>query len=166
MTNREFCIARRKAELPAFLRVLRALPEARLDYKPDEKSKNAAQLAGVLIEEEAALAGMIDTGSINWTSHETRTKVADIVAAYEKNHRAVTERLEKMSDADWTKTASFVVPGMPPWEQPLSEFLWLFLFDAVHHRGQLSTYLRPMGGKVPSIYGPSADDPTMETARQ
>jgi uncharacterized damage-inducible protein DinB len=88
------------------------------------------------------------------------------VAAYEKNHRAVTERLEKMSDADWTRQAAFVVPGMPPWEQPLSEFLWLFLFDAVHHRGQLSTYLRPMGGKVPSIYGPSADDPTMATARE
>jgi hypothetical protein len=60
MTNREFCIARRKGELPAFLRVLRALPEARLDYKPDEKSKNAAELSGTLIEEEAALAGMID----------------------------------------------------------------------------------------------------------
>lgn len=37
--------------------------------------------------------------------------------------------------------------------------LWLALFDAVHHRGQLSTYIRPMGGKVPSVYGPSADDP-------
>src|SRR5689334_7291005 len=35
--------------------------------------------------------------------------------------------------------------------------LWIALFDAVHHRGQLSAYIRPMGGKVPSIYGPSAD---------
>ena len=37
-------------------------------------------------------------------------------------------------------------------------FAWEFLFDAVHHRGQLSTYLRPMGSTVPSIYGPSADE--------
>jgi uncharacterized damage-inducible protein DinB len=36
--------------------------------------------------------------------------------------------------------------------------LWIALFDTVHHRGQLSTYIRPMGGNVPSIYGPSADD--------
>jgi uncharacterized damage-inducible protein DinB len=42
-------------------------------------------------------------------------------------------------------------------EQPLGDLLWFFFFDAIHHRGQLSTYIRPMGGKVPSIYGPSAD---------
>lgn len=159
MTNREFCIARRKAELPAFLRTLRALPEARLDYRPDPKSKNAAELASVLIEEEAALAGLIDTGRIDWKRQAPLTKTADIVAAYGANHRAVTERLEKLSDADWNRTAAFIVPNMPTWEQPLSEFMWLFLFDAVHHRGQLSTYLRPMGGKVPAIYGPTADDP-------
>jgi len=44
-------------------------------------------------------------------------------------------------------------------EQPLGEFLWYLFFDALHHRGQLSTYIRPMGGKVPSIYGPSGDEP-------
>jgi uncharacterized damage-inducible protein DinB len=43
-------------------------------------------------------------------------------------------------------------------EQPVGTFLWFILFDAIHHRGQLSAYLRPMGGKVPSIYGPSADE--------
>ena len=44
-------------------------------------------------------------------------------------------------------------------EQPLGAFLWYLFFDAIHHRGQLSAYIRPMGGKVPSIYGPSGDDP-------
>jgi uncharacterized damage-inducible protein DinB len=43
-------------------------------------------------------------------------------------------------------------------ERPLSEILCLFHFDSIHHRGQLSTYLRPMGLKVPSIYGRSGDD--------
>jgi uncharacterized damage-inducible protein DinB len=43
-------------------------------------------------------------------------------------------------------------------EQPVGQFLWFILFDAIHHRGQLSAYLRPMGGKVPAIYGPSADE--------
>ena len=42
-------------------------------------------------------------------------------------------------------------------EQPVGQFLWFILFDAIHHRGQLAAYLRPMGGKVPAIYGPSAD---------
>lgn len=42
-------------------------------------------------------------------------------------------------------------------ESPVGEFLWYLFFDAIHHRGQLAAYLRPMGGKVPAIYGPSAD---------
>ena len=46
------------------------------------------------------------------------------------------------------------------WEATLGDMLFGFLFDAIHHRGQLSIYVRLMaGGRVPSIYGPSADDP-------
>ena len=44
------------------------------------------------------------------------------------------------------------------WEDTVQNMLWGFLFDMVHHRGQLSSYLRPMGGKVPAIYGPSGDE--------
>ena len=43
-------------------------------------------------------------------------------------------------------------------QSTVDDLFWGFLFDMIHHRGQLSTYIRPMGGKVPSIYGPSADD--------
>jgi uncharacterized damage-inducible protein DinB len=64
-----------------------------------------------------------------------------------------------MDDAAWNKKAQFLMDGNVAWEAPLGDMLYGFLFDAIHHRGQLSTYLRPMGAKVPSIYGPSADDP-------
>ena len=57
------------------------------------------------------------------------------------------------------KTTQFVTDGRVLFEVPLGEMFWLGLFDAIHHRGQLSVYIRPMGGRVPSIYGPSADDP-------
>jgi uncharacterized damage-inducible protein DinB len=65
--------------------------------------------------------------------------------------------LKKLAEADWDKKVKFVMGPEASWEAKLSEMAWGFLFDAVHHRGQLSTYLRPMGGTVPSIYGPSAD---------
>jgi uncharacterized damage-inducible protein DinB len=52
-----------------------------------------------------------------------------------------------------------LMDGGAAWEDSIGEMVWGFLFDEVHHRGQLSTFLRPIGGKVPSIYGPSADDP-------
>jgi hypothetical protein len=57
------------------------------------------------------------------------------------------------------------VPFMYQGQEVMSETgynnAWGFLFDIIHHRGQLSTYLRPMGSTVPQIYGPSADEPMM-----
>jgi uncharacterized damage-inducible protein DinB len=159
MTNLEFCLARRKNEIPAFLRVLKALPQDRLDYKPDPKSRSAAQLAWVLAAEEAALVTLIDKGEVEWKEEPPPASVDEIVAVYERNSAAVNDRLAKLDAAAWGKKVRMLMGGQPVWEDTLQEFVWGFLFDAVHHRGQLSTYLRPMGGKVPSIYGPSADDP-------
>ena len=159
MSTREYCLTRRKAEYAAFVRVLKALPEGRLDYRPDPKSRTAAELASVLVEEEAALLSLIDTGRVDFKVPPPPTKVADIVADFERNATAVNERLERLDEAGWQKKGGFFMGDGPAWEQTISEFVWLFLFDGVHHRGQLSVYLRPMGGKVPSISGPSADDP-------
>jgi uncharacterized damage-inducible protein DinB len=159
MTNFEFCLARRKNEIPAFLRVLKALPQDRLDYKPDPKSRSAAQLAWVLAAEEAALVTLIDKGEVEWKEEPPPASVDEIVAVYERNSAAVNDRLAKLDAAAWGKKVRMLMGGQPVWEDTLEGMAWGFLFDAVHHRGQLSTYLRPMGGKVPSIYGPSADDP-------
>ena len=158
MSNREFYMSRRKRETPAFVRLLKAVPQARLDYRPDPKARSAAQLAWYLAEEEAALVILLDTGSIEWKDQPVPASVEQIVDAYERSAAAVDERLAKLAEADWEKKVRFVMAGAPPWEDTLGEFLWGFLFDMVHHRGQLSTYLRPMGGKVPAIYGPTADD--------
>jgi uncharacterized damage-inducible protein DinB len=65
-----------------------------------------------------------------------------------------------MDEEAWNRTAQFYVNGKVVSEQPVGTFLWFILFDAIHHRGQLAAYLRPMGGKVPAIYGPSADEPS------
>lgn len=158
MNNREFCLSRRKAEFPAFQRVLKAVPTDRLDYTPESKSRTAAALTWLLAEEEASLVTLIDTGRIEWKETPPPASYDAVVAHYEKSFAAVNERLATLDDAAWERKVAFVMEGMAePWTDSLSEFVWGFLFDAIHHRGQLSTYLRPMGGKVPSIYGPSAD---------
>ena len=158
MNNLEFCISRRKAEMPAFVRVLKAVPEGRLDYRPDPKARSAGDLAWLMAVEEAALVRLLDTGTIEWKEEAAPARVAEIVAAFERNAAAVDERLARLDEAGWQKTGRFLMGSAPAWEDTVGQFVWGFLFDAVHHRGQLSTYLRPMGGKVPSIYGPSADD--------
>ena len=159
MTNLEFYKSRRKAELPAFVRVLKAVPQARLDYRPDPKARTAGELASLLVTEEAALVSLLDTGSVEWKEEKPKASVDQMVSAFERHAAAVDERLGRLDEAGWQRKGRFLMEGSPPWEDTIAEFGWGFLFDAVHHRGQLSTYLRPMGGKVPSIYGPSADDP-------
>jgi uncharacterized damage-inducible protein DinB len=160
VTNREFCLSRREAEVPTFVRVLKALPQGRLDYRPDPKARTAGELAGVVVAEEAALVELLDTGVVRWKEEPAKASVEEMVASFERSAAAVTERITKMDEAGWQKKARFLMGGdAPAWEDAIGEFVWGFLFDQIHHRGQLSTYLRPMGGKVPSIYGPSADDP-------
>jgi uncharacterized damage-inducible protein DinB len=159
MNNREFCTACRKAERPIFVRVLKAIPNQHQDYRPDPKSRTAAEIAWVMATEEAALIGLIDEGEVKWQESPLPASIDAVVAAYEHNSAAVNERLEHLGDAAWEKKVRILMGGGHTWEDTLSGMVWGFLFDAIHHRGQISTYLRPMGGKVPSIYGPSADDP-------
>ena len=158
MTNLEFCISRRTAELPAFVRVLKALPQGRLDYRPHPKARTAAELAGMLAVSEAAIVSLVETGSVEWTDPKPVQRVDDVVAGFERDAAAVNARLAKMDAAGWEKKGRFLVGGKAVWEDTIGQMVWGFLFDSIHHRGQLSTYLRPMGGKVPSIYGPSADE--------
>jgi uncharacterized damage-inducible protein DinB len=159
MTIREFCVARRKAESKAFVSVLKAMPSGRLDHRPDAKARTAAELGSLIAAEEAALLELIDKGRILWEETKPLGSVDEMVALYERSHAAVNERLESMDEEGWKRRVEFVMTSGGTWADSLGEFAWGFLLDQVHHRGQLSTYLRPMGGKVPSIYGPSADDP-------
>ena len=80
---------------------------------------------------------------------------------HRRNFFSLFKEIPGRDDTKWDAKAQFLVDGSVAWEAPLGDMLFGFLFDAIHHRGQLSSYLRPMGAKVPSIYGPSADDPGM-----
>jgi len=78
-------------------------------------------------------------------------------ALWRKSTATLTDRLKKLDDAGWKRPVRFLMEGKQINETTTNEMLWGFLHDMIHHRGQLSTYIRPMGGKVPSIYGPSGD---------
>jgi hypothetical protein len=157
LSNLDFYRETRKAEMPKFVSVLKAVPEGRLDYRPDPKARTAQQLAWVFAQEEAALASLLETGTMEWKDEPPPARLDAIVAAYEKNAAEVDRRLGALDAAAWEKKGKMLMGGAPVWEDTTGGFLWGFLLDAIHHRGQLSTYLRPMGGKVPAIYGPSAD---------
>lgn len=156
MNERDFFQARRKAEKGIFLRVIRALPEGKLDYKPHERSPSAQQILGTLIAEHASCSSLVGTGRAEFVPAQPAT-VAEAAAAFEKNWDELDRRVEAMDPASWDKSGQFFSGGKVVSEQPVGGFLWFILLDAIHHRGQLTTYIRPMGGKVPAIYGPSGD---------
>jgi uncharacterized damage-inducible protein DinB len=158
MTNREFCLDRRKRERKAFVGVLMAVPQDRLDYRPDPRARTARDLAWLIAAEDGALIPLLETGATEWKEVPPPATVAEMVAAFQRNANAVDDLLAKMDEAAWGRPGRFMFGTAPPWEDTVENFVWGFLLDAIHHRGQLSTYLRPMGGKVPAIYGPSADD--------
>ena len=156
MNDREFYVARRKVELPAFVNVLKALPADKLDYKPHPNSPSARQLAWLLAAELKSGLDACEKGAASFPTDPAPDHAA-ILAAFEKNYNDLVDRVGKMDDAAWAKPAKLSSGGKVVMEQAAGEFAWMLFFDAIHHRGQLSAYIRPMGGKVPSIYGPSAD---------
>lgn len=161
MNTREYLIECFKAEKPKFLRVLRAVPAGQLAYRPHERSASAGDLVWLLASELQDACELADHGQVNYAQTPAPATLGESIAAYERNAGELEKRLAALDDAAWSRKARFFVEGNVAWESPLGDMLWGFLFDAIHHRGQLSTYLRPMGAKVPSIYGPSADDPGM-----
>jgi uncharacterized damage-inducible protein DinB len=159
MTLREFYLKRAKAEFPIFLKALRALPQD-LSYKPHERSPSAEQLVWTVTNELKALIDVVDTGKSDWEDKKPPS-LDEMIGMYEKWSTDLLDKVAAMDEASEKRNAQFLYHGTVVMEKPTVEFLWDFMFDAIHHRGQLSTYIRPMGGKVPSIYGPSADDTGM-----
>jgi uncharacterized damage-inducible protein DinB len=84
---------------------------------------------------------------------------AGVLDAFEKANEEIITELHDPKNQDLAGTADFFVAPKQIGDIPLSEFLDFMLHDQIHHRGQLSVYVRMAGGKVPSIYGPSADEP-------
>ena len=159
MTLRDFYLKTAKAEFPVFLKVLRELPKD-LSYKPHDRSPSAEQLVWTVTYELKALIDVVDTGKSEWENIKPPS-LDEMIGMFEKWSTELLDKVAALDDASQERNAQFLYQGKVVMERPTVEFLWDFMFDAIHHRGQLSAYLRPMGGKVPSIYGPSADDTGM-----
>jgi uncharacterized damage-inducible protein DinB len=161
MNTREHFVQCFQHEKPTFVKVFRAVPPDQLAYRPHPRSTSTGDLVWLLAGELHDAGELLDHFEVSFSMVAAPATLEESITAYERNAADLEKRLANVDDAAWAKNARFLVNGNVAWEAPLGDMLWGFLFDAIHHRGQLSSYLRPMGGKVPSIYGPSADDPGM-----
>ena len=155
----EFFIPIVAQEVEINLRVFKAIPEEKRDYKPHSKSMSALELARhITLEDVWFLQAVIDGqfGPMPPQGEDSAVKsVADAINLYNEKMPALMEQVKSLSGEQLTQEVSLL--GIL--NLPAIGFLSFMVRHTVHHRGQLSTYLRPMGSKVPQIYGGSADNP-------
>jgi uncharacterized damage-inducible protein DinB len=145
-------------EAPAMRKVIERIPEGS-EYRPEPKSRMARDIAWLIVHEEIALVEGLESGAIAWDEIPAPATIKEILSAYDGLHETAGVRLRAIDAATWEKDLAFMYQGNEAWRSSGYDMAWAFLFDVIHHRGQLSTYLRPMGSTVPQIYGPSADEP-------
>jgi uncharacterized damage-inducible protein DinB len=136
--------------------VIDAVPEARKEYKPDPKARSAGELAWHLANSEVWFLSGIADGKFGASTEKDAPKtVAEISQWYEKNAKKEVERVRKLTPQQLATPIDFF--GV--FQLPAYAYLLFQTKHSCHHRGQLASYLRPMGGKCPDIYGGSADFP-------
>jgi uncharacterized damage-inducible protein DinB len=141
------------AESKTTSKVLSRIPEGST-YKPDAKSRTAQEIAWQIVCEERMLMDAVETGNVQWAPPAMPASMKDVCAVYDEQAARMAERWKALPAERWSGNLNFFGS-----ERGASGMAWSFLFDIVHHRGQISTYLRPMGSTVPQIYGPSGDEP-------
>jgi uncharacterized damage-inducible protein DinB len=145
-----------QAEHPMTTAVIAAIPAGSADYRPHPDSRSAFDLAWHIVSAEIKYLDAIAAGVF---PHELKPipdkirKPSDILAWYTERFGPAMSRLETTNGDELLRMVDFY--GLRTF--PAIGLLQLILNHTIHHRGQLSTYLRPMGAKVPSLYGPSYD---------
>lgn len=159
---RELFLSEYEKEHATTARVLRAYPTDRLELRPAPECRSARELGWTFVMEKMLgqmvladvfvekASGAMPTAPESWE---------EILQAFEKGHRDYGNLIRSLSDEElYGGVRFFTGPGQIGTYSRI-EWMWFLHHDEIHHRGQFSVYLRMAGGKVPSIYGPSKDEP-------
>ncbi len=149
----------REAEITK--RVIGAVPDAKSEYRPDPNARTAKELAWHIANTDVQfLDGIADLQfKMESPEHKPETS-AEVVAWYDENMKRGIERVQALTAEQLTTPVEFF--GV--FNLPAVAYLGFLNNHSIHHRGELATYLRPMGAKVPSIYGGSYDEPFVPAA--
>ena len=145
-----------KAEHPVTKAVIAAIPAEKMTFAPDSITRSAIDLAWHIVTAENRFLEAVLAGAFDLTPRERPASIRtpdDMNRWYAEGFQKHVERLKGLSGDQLIRTIDF--RGL--FQFPAVIYLQLALNHSIHHRGQLSMYLRPMGAKVPSIYGESFD---------
>ena len=152
---RDFLLKAIEDEYPTTRRVIAAVPDEKSDYRTDPKSMTARELACHIIDAEFLFLKGIVAGAFTATEPTVNSakNIAAMLEIYDAGFNEGIASIRNLNAADLTRFISF----FDIFNYRAVEYLNFLLQHSIHHRGQLSKYLRPMGSKVPPIYGPTAD---------
>ena len=159
MTDKERYMQVLEWEHATTLKVMKAFPAGKLSFKPHERSLSAGEVMMRFAGEQMIMASLPSGGFEAPPAEGPKQEMTldQILNVFEQGFREVHKALAGLSEEDFNnKMTSFF--GM---KMKMADAFWIPVKDQIHHRGQLSVYIRLAGGKVPSIYGPSADEPGM-----
>lgn len=161
MTDQKFFVQTIKKEIPIFDRVFSALPNKPSDHRAHPKNKGTIELASSMLFESSWFPMFLKTGVVNIEADQAEKPKADDIKKISHDFSKYLEETHKMvsnmDEDDWNSPSEMMMGKNNVGKSTKGGMAWDLLIDLIHHRGQLSTHIRPQGGKVPSIYGPSGD---------
>ena len=149
-----------EAEIPATRKCLERIPETLYEWRPHEKSMTLGYLTLLVAEIPMWITAMIKTREIDFQTfkHFQSKSTADMVTHFDENVKDAKQAFEQLTIEDLSKPFVLKNGEQILFTSPLIENISSTLNHWVHHRGQLTVYMRLNDIAVPSIYGPSADD--------
>ena len=153
---RDFIVEDLAREAEITKKVVAAVLESKKDFKLDPKGRSAGELAWHILSVDVQFLNEIVEGEFKMEErYKDPGTIAGMVAWYAKEYPAALERIKQLNPQQLTHQLDFY----GAFHFPAFVYLSFAQKHAIHHRGQLAAYLRPLGSKVPDIYGGSADEP-------
>ena len=147
-----------KSERQSTINLLASMPDDSLLYKPHPINRSAQEITEHLLAHLFDLKIIIENNQCDETLSFSFKDAKEASEILNQLWAEVEQSLDKLTNEQWeTEMVELLISGKSFATMPRANMMWFFFFDIIHHRGQLSSYIRPMGGKNPAIYGYSAD---------
>ena len=165
MKMTEWFLAELESEATKSRRVLEQVPAGRRDWKPHERSMELGYLSDLVANIPSWVGMSITLDELDVAPKDGPKYIpaplnssAELVAALDKAVTQARQALNQTTDAHLATRWRLLAGGQLAMEQPRHDVIRDTFLHSAHHRGQLTVYLRLLGAKVPSVYGPTADD--------
>jgi hypothetical protein len=160
MSEKEQFLRAWEREAAVTLKVLRAFPADKIDWKPHPSARSAKDLAWAFVFDGIGGSQSVE-GELTFPPPNMPPKPDTwhgIVGEAERAFKVMADTVRKVGEPQLNTTVKSMTGPKQMSDVRRLDFLWFLLNDIIHHRGQFSVYLRMAGGKVPAIYGPSGDE--------